>query len=307
MQRYVLTRLAVFPLALLVISAIVFLMLYMLPGDPAEALLGPNVVSADQVEQLREQLGLNDPLYIQYGRFLGGALRGDFGRSLRSRRPVFEELLTQLPATLELTFGALGLAIAIGFPLGLLAALRPNTWVDSLSMLIAVAGLAMPSFWLCMLLIFFFSVHLGWFPATGQGGLERLVLPVFALGYYAASLIARLVRSATLEVLRQDYITTARAKGLAGSVVMYRHVMRNALIPVITILGVQFGFLLGGTVIVETIFGRPGIGRLLVDGILYQDYRVVQATIVFIATGFLTTNLVVDIIYGLIDPRIRYD
>ena len=282
-------------------------MLYMLPGDPAEALLGPNVVSADQVEQLREQLGLNDPLYIQYGRFLGGALRGDFGRSLRSRRPVFEELLTQLPATLELTFGALGLAIAIGFPLGLLAALRPNTWVDSLSMLIAVAGLAMPSFWLCMLLIFFFSVHLGWFPATGQGGLERLVLPVFALGYYAASLIARLVRSATLEVLRQDYITTARAKGLAGSVVMYRHVMRNALIPVITILGVQFGFLLGGTVIVETIFGRPGIGRLLVDGILYQDYRVVQATIVFIATGFLTTNLVVDIIYGLIDPRIRYD
>ena len=307
MQRYVLTRLAVFPFALLVISAIVFLMLYMLPGDPAEALLGPNVVSADQVEQLREQLGLNDPLYIQYGRFLGGALRGDFGRSLRSRRPVFEELMTQLPATLELTFGALGLAIAIGFPLGLLAALRPNTWIDSLSMLIAVAGLAMPSFWLCMLLIFSFSVHLGWFPATGQGGLERLVLPVFALGYYAASLIARLVRSATLEVLRQDYITTARAKGLAGSVVMYRHVMRNALIPVITILGVQFGFLLGGTVIVETIFGRPGIGRLLVDGILYQDYRVVQATIVFIAIGFLTTNLVVDIIYGLIDPRIRYD
>ncbi len=307
MQRYILTRLAVFPLALLAISAIVFLMLYMLPGDPAEALLGPNVVSADQVEQLREQLGLNDPLYIQYGRFIGGALRGDFGRSLRSRRPVFEELLTQLPATLELTFGALGLAIAIGFPLGILAALRPNTWVDSLSMLIAVAGLAMPSFWLCMLLIFFFSVHLGWFPATGQGGLERLVLPVFALGYYAASLIARLVRSATLEVLRQDYITTARAKGLAGSVVMYRHVLRNALIPVITILGVQFGFLLGGTVIVETIFGRPGIGRLLVDGILYQDYRVVQATIIFIATGFLTTNLVVDIIYGLIDPRIRYD
>ncbi len=307
MQRYILTRLAVFPLALLAISAIVFLMLYMLPGDPAEALLGPNVVSADQVEQLREQLGLNDPLYIQYGRFLGGALRGDFGRSLRSRRPVFDELLTQLPATLELTFGALGLAIAIGFPLGLLAALRSNTWVDSLSMLIAVAGLAMPSFWLCMLLIFFFSVHLGWFPATGQGGLERLVLPVFALGYYAASLIARLVRSATLEVLRQDYITTAHAKGLAGSVVMYRHVMRNALIPVITILGVQFGFLLGGTVIVETIFGRPGIGRLLVDGILYQDYRVVQATIVFIAMGFLTTNLIVDIIYGLIDPRIRYD
>ncbi len=307
MQRYVLTRLAVFPLALLAISAIVFLMLYLLPGDPAEALLGPNVVSADQVEQLREQLGLNDPLYIQYGRFLGGALRGDFGRSLRSRRPVFEELLSQLPATLELTFGALGLAIAIGFPLGLLAALRPNTWVDSLSMLIAVAGLAMPSFWLCLLLIFFFSVHLGWFPATGQGGLERLVLPVFALGYYAASLIARLVRSATLEVLRQDYITTARAKGLAGYVVMYRHVMRNALIPVITILGVQFGFLLGGTVIIETIFGRPGIGRLLVDGILYQDYRVVQATIVFIATGFLTTNLVVDILYGLIDPRIRYD
>ena len=282
-------------------------MLYMLPGDPAEALLGPNVVSADQVEQLREQLGLNDPLHIQYGRFLGGALRGDFGRSLRSRRPVFEELLSQLPATLELTFGALGLAIAIGFPLGILAALRPNTWIDSLSMLIAVAGLAMPSFWLCLLLIFFFSVHLGWFPATGQGGLERLVLPVFALGYYAASLIARLVRSATLEVLRQDYITTARAKGLAGSVVMYRHVMRNALIPVITILGVQFGFLLGGTVIVETIFGRPGIGRLLIDGILYQDYRVVQATIIFIAMGFLTTNLVVDIIYGLIDPRIRYD
>ena len=307
MQRYVLTRLAVFPLALLAISAIVFLMLYMLPGDPAEALLGPNVVSADQVEQLREQLGLNDPLYIQYGRFLGGALRGDFGRSLRSRRPVFEELLTQLPATLELTFGALGLAIAIGFPLGLLAALRPNTWIDSLSMLIAVAGLAMPSFWLCMLLIFFFSVHLGWFPATGQGGLERLVLPVFALGYYAASLIARLVRSATLEVLRQDYITTARSKGLTGSVVMYRHVLRNALIPVITILGVQFGFLLGGTVIVETIFGRPGIGRLLIDGILYQDYRVVQATIVFIAMGFLTTNLIVDIVYGLIDPRIRYD
>ena len=307
MQRYILKRLAVFPLALLVISAIVFLMLYMLPGDPAEALLGPNVVSAEQVEQLREQLGLNDPLYVQYGRFISDALQGDFGRSLRSRRPVFEELLSQLPATLELTFGALILAIAIGFPLGLLSALRPNTWIDSLSMLIAVAGLAMPSFWLCLLLIFLFSVHLGWLPATGQGGWERLVLPVFALGYYAASLIARLVRSAVLEVLRQDYVTTARAKGLANSIVMYRHVLRNALIPVITILGVQFGFLLGGTVVIETIFGRPGIGRLLVDAILYQDYRVVQATIIFIATGFLTANLVVDITYGLIDPRIRYN
>ena len=174
-------------------------------------------------------------------------------------------------------------------------------------MLIAVAGLAMPNFWLCLLLIFLFSVHLGWFPATGQGGLERLMLPVFALGYYAAALIARMVRSATLEVLRQDYVTTARAKGLAGSIVMFRNVLRNALIPVITILGVQFGFLLGGTVVIETIFGRPGIGRLLVDGILYQDHRVVQATIVFIAMGFLTVNLVVDIIYGVIDPRIRYN
>jgi len=307
MNRYVRTRLTLAIPVLLGVSIAVFAMLRLLPGDPAQIMLSESGASAERVAALRRELGLDDPLPVQYWRFLSGALRGDLGRSIQSNRLVTDEIWAQLPSTIELTLAAMMVAIGIGIPLGLLAATHHNGPLDYGAMALALGGVSMPSFWLGILLILFFSLRLGWLPATGQGGLERLVLPAFTLGFGAAAIIARLVRSSVLEVLRHEFMTTARAKGLGARVVLLRHALKNALIPVVTIIGLQFGALLGGAVVIETVFARRGIGRMAIDAILAKDFPVVQGTVLFAALVYVTVNLVVDLLYSVLDPRIRYD
>lgn len=306
MNSYVRTRLTLAIPVLLGVSIAVFAMLRLLPGDPAQIMLAESGASAERVAALRQQLGLDDPLPVQYGRFLLGALRGDLGRSIQSNRPVTQEIAGQLPSTVELTLAAMAVAIGIGVPLGLLAATHHNGPLDLGAMALALGGVSMPSFWLGVLLILFFSLRLGWLPATGQGGVERLILPAFTLGFGAAAIIARLVRSSVLEVLRHEYITTARAKGLSPRVVLLRHALKNALIPVVTIVGLQFGALLAGTVVIETVFSRPGVGRMVVNAILVKDFPVAQGAILIIATTYVLANLIVDLLYAWLDPRVRY-
>ena len=307
MSSYVRTRLTLAIPVLLGVSVAVFAMLRLLPGDPAQIMLAESGASAERVAALRQQLGLDDPLPVQYWRFLTGALRGDLGRSIQSNRPVAQEIAGQLPSTIELTLAAMAIAIGIGIPLGLLAATHHNGALDYGAMALALGGVSMPSFWLGVLLILFFSLRLGWLPATGQGGLERLVLPAFTLGFGAAAIIARLVRSSLLEVLRHEYVTTARAKGLGPRVVLLRHALKNALVPVVTIVGLQFGALLAGTVVIETVFSRPGIGRMVVNAILVKDFPVAQGAILIIATTYVLANLLVDLAYAWLDPRVHYE
>lgn len=286
---------------------LVFFSLYMVPGDPLSAVLGDAVVSKEQADQLRQQYGFNDPLVVQYFRFAGRALQGDLGRSLQYKRPVLEEIRTQLPATIQLTLAAMAIAVLAGMGLGITAALRPHSWIDSLSMTFALAGVSFPSFWVGLMMLLVFSLALGWFPATGTEGWERLVMPATTLGFGAAAIIARLTRSSMLEVLTQAYITTAKAKGLSGANVVFGHALRNAIIPVVTVVGLQFGNLLAGAVVVETVFSRQGIGRLLVTAILGRDFPLVQGLVMFVAAVYVLINLLVDVSYGVIDPRIRYD
>jgi len=254
---------------------------------------------------MRAQLHLDEPILQQYGRFVANAARGDLGTSIRSRRPVTTEIGENVASTAQLAVAAMLVAVAVGVPLGLLAALSRNSWLDVTSMGTALLGVSMPSFWLGLLLIFAFSLHLAWFPATGGGDLRHLVLPSITLGTIAAAIIARLTRSSMLEVLGQDYVRTARAKGLGGFSVVVRHALKNALIPIITIFGLQFGNLLAGAVIVETVFSRPGLGRLIVGGILSKDFPLVQGTVLFVATVYVLINLLVDVAYAYADPRIR--
>ncbi len=292
---------------LLGISVAVFLMMHLVPGDPAKMMLGELAVQKEAVDNLRHQLGLDDPIPIQYWRFLKGALHGDLGRSILENQPVARMIWQSLPSTIELTLAGLSIAVLLGGILGVTAAVKQNTWVDNASMVLALWGVSMPSFWLGLLLIFLFSLNLHWLPATGQGGFERLLMPAFTLGYVASAVIARLVRSSMLEVLRQDYVRTARAKGLADRLVIYRHALKNALIPVVTVLGLQFGALLGGAVVIETVFSRPGIGRLAVTSILSKDFQVTQGTVLMSAVFYTLVNIMVDVSYAVLDPRIRYD
>jgi ABC-type dipeptide/oligopeptide/nickel transport system permease component len=243
---------------------------------------------------------------VQYGRFLWALLHLDLGTSLQTHRPVLSEILTFLPATLQLTVAAMIFAIVIGVTLGTIAAVRAHTWIDTLTSVLALGGVSIPLFWLGLVLLLIFSVMLGLVPSTGTEGLNRLFLPAFTLGYSAAAIIARLTRSALLEVLSQEYVVTARSKGLRERLVIGRHALRNALIPVITIVGLQVGTLLSGAVIVETVFSRQGVGRLLVGGIQNRDAPLVQGTIMFIATGYVLINIFTDILYAYVDPRIRY-
>jgi ABC-type dipeptide/oligopeptide/nickel transport system permease component len=287
------------------VTLAVFSMLFLVPGDPVKIMLAEFVTTPDQVARMRAQLHLDEPVLHQYGRFVGNALRGDLGMSIRSRRPVATEIGENLGSTGRLALASMVVAIALGVPLGLIAALGRNSWLDVAAMGVALLGVAMPSFWLGFLLIFVFSLHLGWLPATGGGDLPHLVMPAVALGAIAAAIIARLTRSSMLEVLGQDYVRTARAKGLGGFAVVVRHALRNALIPVVTVFGLQFGNLLAGAVIVETVFSRPGLGRLIVGAILSKDFPLVQGTVLFVATAYVLINVVVDMAYAYVDPRIR--
>src|SRR5881628_1823016 len=287
------------------VTLAVFSMLFLVPGDPVKMMLAEFVTSPDQIAQMRAQLHLDEPLPQQYGRFVANALRGDLGTSIRSRRLVATEIAENVGNTAQLALASMAIAVAIGVPLGLVAAIFRNTWLDVGSMVVALLGVSMPSFWLGLLMIVAFSLHLGWFPATGGGDLWHLVLPSVTLGMIASAIIARLTRSSMLEVLGQDYVRTARAKGLAWWGVVVRHALKNALIPVITIFGLQFGNLLAGAVIVETVFSRPGLGRLIVGGILAKDFPLVQGTVLFIAAFYVMINVLVDVAYAFVDPRIR--
>jgi peptide/nickel transport system permease protein len=306
MIRYLQRRLVLAVPILFLISAIVFFVMHILPGDPVKSMLAGQPVSTEIIEQLREQYGLNDPVHVQYLRFLGNAITGDLGTSIATKRPVTTEILDQLPYTIALTLAGMGIAMAIGIVSGVLAATRRGTWIDATSMFFALLGVSMPSFWLALLLIFTFSFRLHWFPAVGADTWKHLVLPALVLGVGEAAIIARLVRASMVEVLRQEYVVVARAKGLTQRNVVLRHALRNALIPVVTVLGLQFGYLLGGAVIVETAFSRPGVGRLAVEAILAKDFPMVQGVVLFSAVIYVLINIAVDISYSLLDPRIQY-
>lgn len=288
------------------ISVLSFLMLHLIPGDPVQVFAGDKPLTPERAAELRHQYGLDRPLAVQYWDYASHALRGDLGVGLRSQRPVLDSILSVLPGTVQLTVTALTLAALLGITLGILAAVAHGTWLDTAIMSVAMLGISTPIFYSSLLLILLFSFTLAWFPATGQGGPERLVMPATALGLSSAAVLARLVRSSMLEVLRQEYVTTARAKGLTATAVLVRHALKNALIPTVTMLGLQLGALLGGAVVTETIFSRPGVGRLAVEAILNRDFPLVQGTVLFAAATYVLVNLVVDVSYAVIDPRIRY-
>ena len=306
MVGYLAQRLAHAVLVVGGVFIVVFMMIHLVPGDPVQIMFSDAPVPKEQVELVRHQLGLDLPLPIQFTRYVGQVVRGDLGRSIMSRRPVASEIGRVVPFTGELAVAAMALAVAGGVLVGILAAVSQNTWRDSGLTAMALVGVSMPAFFIGLLLIYLFSVELEWFPITGQGGLRHLVLPAVTLGWYAGGTLTRLTRSGMLEVLRQEYVTTARAKGLAQRIVLSRHALRNALIPVITLAGIQFGNLLGGTVIVETVFARDGVGRLLVTGILQKDFPVVQGAVLIVALAYTLVNLLADVSYSVIDPRVRF-
>lgn len=289
------------------VATLVFVLMRLLPGDPAILMLSEGGGSATAVTELRAALALDESLWVQYQRYLFRLIRGDLGTSLFTHRSVVVTIAEQLPSTIELALAAMGVAIVVGGSLGLLAALKQGTWVDALVTGLSVVGVSLPIYWSALLLIWVLSIWLGWLPATGQGGLAHLVMPALVLGFASSGVIARLVRASLLEVLSQDFMITARAKGLGEGVLLLRHALKNALIPVITVIGLQFGFLLSGTVVTETIFSRQGIGRLLVQAILWKDFPLVQGIVLLAALVYTMMNLSVDIVYALLDPRIRYD
>ncbi|AFV75572.1 ABC-type dipeptide/oligopeptide/nickel transport system, permease component [Thermus oshimai JL-2] len=306
MSAYILRRLLIALPTLFGVVVLVFLMVRLAPGDPAVLLAG-EFATPETLEAIRARYGLDRSLPEQFLIYLGALLRGDLGESARSRRPVLEELATYFPNTLELAAAAILVALLLGVPLGVLAALRPGSGLDLGVMVLALLGVSMPVFWFGLLAILIFSVGLGWFPVAGKGTLAHLVLPAVTLGVNATALLARMTRGTLLEVLSQDYIRTARAKGLAERVVIFKHALRNALIPVVTVAGLEFGSLLSGAVITETIFAWPGLGQLLVGSILARDYPVVQGAVLLVAVSFVLVNLLVDLLYAWIDPRVRYD
>lgn len=297
---------------LLGVLTLVFLFVRLVPGDPAQAILG-EYATAENVEAMRDTLGLNAPLHQQYLGFMSDAVQLDFGRSFQTRQSVTQRIVDALPYTVQLGAAALLIALLIGIPAGVLAATKRNSATDYVVTVVALLGISMPNFWLGMLLIIFFSVNLGWFPITGAGTagnplqiLHFLILPALALGASEAGVIMRMTRSAMLETLGQDYVRTAQAKGLAPMRVLMRHALRNSLIPVVTIIGLNMGRLIGGTVVVEALFVRPGIGRVMVDAMTARDYPQIQGTVAFFALLIVTINVLVDLSYSILDPRIRY-
>ncbi len=305
MAQYVARRLLALIPILLGVSIVVFLMMRLVPGDPARQALGAEA-TGDEVQLLRHQWGLDQPLPIQYVYWLGRAVQGDFGRSTVSRVPVTQEILTRLPATLELAVASMLISIVLGLSFGVVAAVRHDTLFDRLSMIAALVGVCTPSFWLGLMLLLLFAVSLQWLPAFGGGDLKHMILPALTLGVGASAIIARVTRSSMLEVLGEDYVRTARAKGLVERQVILAHALKNAFIPIITILGLEFGGLLSGAIIAESVFAYPGLGLLLVNSINNRDFPVVQGALLLFAVQFVLVNLVVDVLYAWINPRITY-
>lgn len=311
MGRYLIkTLLAVIP-TLFGVVTVVFLLIHLTPGDPVLAILGP-YATADSINELRRSLGLDLPLYVQYGRFIGSLMRGDLGRSLVTNQPVLLEVLRPFPYTLQLAFSGIFLAIILGIPIGIISAIRRNTFLDYFVRGASISGISVPAFFLAIILLLIFSYKLGWLPIIGAGDpsswrslLSHLVLPASTLGISMSVVTMRLTRSCMLEVLSQDYIRTARAKGLAEKTVILVHALKNALLPVVTVVGIQMGHLLGGAIVVETVFARQGVGKLLMDAIVARDYPQVQATVLLFGFSVIIINLIVDITYRFLDPRIK--
>lgn len=305
MIRYIFRRVLFLIPVLIGVAFCVFTLLYLTPGDPARMVLG-DMATEQAVQEFREKEGLNDPFWIRFGNYLYKAVfEGDLGRSYSSRRPVLQELLAAFPATLKLSAFAMLIAILIGLPCGIISAIKQYSLFDTVTMIFAMIGLSMPVFWLGLLLILLFSVELRWFPASGFSTFKAMVLPSVALSAQAISMVTRMTRSSMLEVVRADYIRTARAKGQKESIVIWVHALHNALIPVVTICGLQFGHLLAGAILTESIFAIPGIGRLMVTSIMARDYPMVQGGVLFVAVAFGFVNLLVDILYAYVDPRIK--
>jgi ABC-type dipeptide/oligopeptide/nickel transport system permease component len=304
--RFLARRLALTIPVLLGVATLVFSLIHFIPGDPAQAMLGEAAAQQD-VDALRAKLGLDRPLLEQYGNFLGGVVRGDLGTSLRTSEPVTHAIIARLPATLELAAAAMLVAIGFSIPLGIIAAVRRGTFVDHTATTISLLGISIPNFWLGPLLAIVFAVELGWLPVSGRGTWGHLVLPAISLGAALAAILARMTRASLLEELREQYVVAARARGASRSRAVLRHAFRNSLIPVVTLVGLQFGAVLTGAVITETIFAWPGIGRLLIQSIGFRDYPLVQGCILFIAVTYVAMNLLTDLVYGVLDPRIRYE
>lgn len=305
MGRYILRRIVLTVPVLLGVATLVFALIHLVPGDPAEAMLGDTASAAD-LQELRARLGLDRPLLAQYGDFLTGLVRGDLGTSFRYGTPVAAEIAQRMGPTMTLAFVAMAVAVCIAIPLGVIGALFRDTWVDHTAMTLSLAGIAMPNFWLGPVLAIVFAVWLGWLPVSGAGTWRHLVLPAITLGAALAAMTARMTRASLADELRELYVRAARARGLSRARAIVAHAFRNSLIPVVTILGLQLGAVLTGTIITETIFSWPGVGRLLIQAINFRDYPLVQGCILLISVTYVTMNLVVDVLYAWLDPRIRY-
>ncbi len=306
MAAYILRRIFMLIPVLFGVALVSFSLLHLVPGDPAE-ILGGQEATAQDIARIRHEYGLDKPLVVQFGRFVWNTAHGDLGISIETRHPVKELLLQRLSFTLQLSLVSILVASLIGLLAGIISSIRQYSLFDTASMLGALFGISMPIFWLALLLILVFSVRLHWFPAGGTGGLGHLILPAVALGSASAAVIARMTRASMLEVTRQDYIRTARATGYREAVVIFRHALKNAMIPILTVFGLEFGQMLGGAVLTETVFSLPGIGRLLVEGIFARDYQVVQGAMMVVAATFVLVNLLTDLTYAFFDPRIRYE
>lgn len=307
MRNYVIRRLLLLILVLWGVTLVTFILMHVVPGDPAKVLLGKLSGNEVLVTKLRHQLGLDKPLVVQYFEFVKGVLRGNLGNSYKFKASVMSLILERMPATIKLTFGALIIGLLVGLSSGVISAVKRYSIWDTFSMVFAFIGVSMPVFWLAMLLQLLFAVKLGWFHVSGFDGLRDLILPSVTLGLIYSASIARMTRSSILEVIRMDYVRTARAKGAPERIVIFRHVFRNALIPVVTLIGMQFGGLLTGAALTETVFQIPGVGKLLINSTLDLDYPMIQGGVIFVAIIFVLINLFVDILYAYLDPTIRYD
>lgn len=305
MIRLFLRRLVLTIPVLVGVATLVFLLIHLVPGDPAQAMLGERA-SPEDIAQLRERLGLDRPLVVQYASFMTGVATGDLGTSLRTEQPVAKAIAERIPATFELALASMFVAVVLAIPLGILAAERAGTRVDYAATTLALIGISIPTFWLGPLLAIFLSVELGWLPVSGRGSLANLVLPAITLAAPLAAILARMTRASVLEELHELFVLAARARGVSRARAVLVHAFRNSLIPIVTVLGLQFGSVLTGAVITETIFAWPGVGRLLVQSINARDYPAVQGCILLIAITYVTMNLLIDLLYGLLDPRIRY-
>ncbi|MBM7716148.1 glutathione transport system permease protein [Bacillus thermophilus] len=306
MFLYIVRRLFGIIPTLMIVTIFIFMFVHLIPGDPARLIAGPDA-SYQDIELVRQELGLDKPIVTQYLTYMSNLLQGDLGTSMKTKRPVFDEIADRFMPTFWLTIWSMAWAIIFGLLIGVVSATKRNKWQDYAGMFGAVSGISLPSFWLGLMFIQLFSVKLGWFPTEGIDSWKSYILPSVTLGAGVAAVIARFTRSSLMDTLREDYIRTGRAKGLKESIVVWKHALKNAMIPVVTMTGLQFGFLLGGSIVVETVFSWPGLGRLLIDSVSFRDYPVIQAEMLLFALEFMLINLLVDILYGIMNPQIRYE